>query len=510
MTNLLKKGDTQKSMRLYYLGFAFVVALLYDIFFWNVNQGLGFFIFVCTYVFGFITVTSITKRIHQPHAFLLLIPIFIMSFTTVLYNNELVINGVPFFVFILSCVFSLLLTLKNTQKYLFSFSKIPLLGNIDFLFKKVSLVIKDLFTWKISNDNAPAIKKIVLGIAISIPILIVFASLFAQADAVFSGLLDDLFDIETFIESPFLRLFRTGIITLLLAGFFYTLISSAHILGEKKEKVFKLDNTIVGTILFLVNALFIIFVFVQFAYLFGSAEYVYKNSLVFAEHARSGFFQLAWVIALAALMLVFFYRSTAHHGTHKLLQFLKVLLIVQVGVIGYSALHRINLYQEAYGYTVLRLYVEWFIYFAMFILAIAAGSIVIEWRFRKFFYTAMICGVVALTAVTSVNVDNMIAKENVDRFILNGKELDIEYLVSDLSIDTAPEVVRAFEAGYVYSERPAQFHSYNRNEFYKYFDDENARYRSHGPFSNDIILREVNASWMSYNMGVQRLLELWK
>lgn len=451
--NTLSMGLAKK-WRLAYIGFAAMIAVLYDIFFWNVGNGLGFLLFVLLYITGFVSLTVATKQLREPRAFLLLIPTLVMSFDVMLYNNDLVRHAVPVFVGVLLIIFSLLLTLQNPHTYQFSFSQIPLFRDIDVLFSTWGQVWRDLFSWEKGTRTA-AFQKIGIGVAIAIPILLIFGALLVAADVVFRDIVSNILDFDIQNEHIW-RVFRTGVITLFASGFFYVLLGSNQ-LGEKKYKVLKLDTTVTATILSLVNLLFLFFVFVQFTYLFGAYEYVRTNEIIFAEHARNGFFQLAWVVGLAALMIIVMYRSAVHHGYSKFLQGLKTLFIALVLVIAYSALHRMELYQDAYGFTVLRLYVEWTIYFAMAMLVFAAGSIIGKLKFRTFFYTVLITGLTAMTIVTSVNVDRLIARENVAR-VSFGKGLDMGYLLSELSIDTIPEI-----APYL-----AEHTSYDKSLYTKY------------------------------------------
>ncbi|MFH1286648.1 MAG: DUF4173 domain-containing protein [Candidatus Magasanikbacteria bacterium] len=450
MTNFFTHGVIKRSWRLAYIAFGLVSAVLYDVFFWDLQRGLGFLVFVILFTLGFVTLSAATKQIREQKAFFLLVPISIMSFDVMLYNNDLVTRGIPWFVLILMILFCILLTLQNPNSYEFSFSQIPILRNIEATFLKWATMWNDLFRWK-TDGGKTTIRKVVIGIIISVPLLIIFTGLFAGADVVFADFIADIFNFNL-EESTIWRVFRTVVLTLFISSVFYVLISKNNILGHKKNDVRKLDGTVVGTIFALLNVLFLIFVIIQFTYLFGGAEYVFERNLTFAEYARSGFFQLAWVIGLSAFMLVFFYRSASHHGSHAFLKFLKVFFIAQVIVIAISALFRMNLYQDEFGYTVKRLYVEWFIYFAVFILALSVVSIVIKWKFRNFLYTSMMLGLLALTIVSTINVDRVIVKENVDRYLNENKELDEHYLLHDLSIDVLPEFVRIQERGFTLSK----------------------------------------------------------
>ncbi|MBU0661426.1 DUF4173 domain-containing protein [Patescibacteria group bacterium] len=435
-----------KSYRLAYIALAAILGILYDVFFWEQTLGIGFLLFMVAYVFSFVLLAKTSKHISYPYAFLLVVPILLMAVTPALYNNRLVVEAIPVVVPILAIIFSIVLTLQNPDKHQFFLRNIPILQDIDHVFKKWGAVIRDLLLWG-KGASKERLKKVLIGVAIAMPILFVFGMLFVAADPVFADIIKQWLYIDDLAEFIW-RIFRSSVMALFLAGFFYVLISKEHTLMNKERIVKKLDGTIVGVILTLVNVLFLFFVAVQFKYLFGSAEYVTGNSMVFAEYARNGFFQLVWVIVLAALMLVLFYRSSSAHGHKNLLTMLKVFLIVQVEVIAYSALHRMNLYQDAYGYTVLRLYVEWFIYLVLALLIFAAASMMTKLKFRTFFYTVLVSGIVAFTCVSLMNVDRMIAKENIDRALFEGKELDVQYLLYDLSIDTAPELKRAFDAGY--------------------------------------------------------------
>lgn len=504
--NFITQTTITRSWRLVYLVFAVLCAILFDVFFWHTRLGLGFVLFVFLYVAGFITLAILSKQFFQPRALFLLIPIFVFSLDVVLYNNILVESWAVLFVAVFLLAFSGLLTLKNPVKHLFSFTKLPIFKDITLPFAKLKAIYQDLFFSKPDRNNE-LYKKIAIGLIISIPILIVFGLLFAKADAVFASWWQSIFHLNI-DETILARIFRSVIIAIFLGSLFYVVTDAEYILGEKKISALKIDNTIVAVVLSLVNLLFLVFVFIQVTYLFGSRDFVVNNGINFAEYARSGFFQLVWVIALAAIMLIVFYRSTVFHGSNLFLKSLKVLLILQVGVIAISALKRMNIYQAEFGFTVLRLYVEWFIYFCLVILGIAAVSVSIDWQFRKFFYTSLILGVSALCLVSSVNVDRMIAKGNVDRYLNEHKELDMGYLLFNLSIDAVPEVKRAFEAGFIYTgiNNDLSYYTGNFAEIYlgKKFQHLHTRI-SGGRYSS---FSQIHESWKEFNFGVQALKKL--
>jgi len=496
-----------RQWRILYIAFAFGSAALFEYLVADKYLGLGFFLLVLVYSGGFVALAAKTKQIHQRWALLLLIPTFILAFDVMLYNNEFVQERVPWIVAAMLFVFSLLLTLKNTKKLSFDASRIPFFETVMPIQRIIKNIITDLFSSREEKRNE-AMKKTGLALLISVPILFVFATLFANADAVFAEMLHNFFDISL-SEKTVLSIVRILAIAGLLSVLFYIFIDEKYDLREHVIKIVRLDSFIVSIILGLVNALFALFVFVQINYLFGTRNFVLDTGITFAEYARSGFFQLVWVIVLAALMLIIFYRSSVHHGSNALLKTLKILLIVQVGIIAISALKRMNLYQSEYGYTVLRLYVEWFIYFSMCILFLSAISIGIDWKFSKFLYTTFALGFVALAIVGSLNVDRIIARENVDRYIEEGKELDMGYLVYILSSDAALEVKRAFEAGYIHETRSSDDLTYDKTNFeLLYVQQKYTHLHTHIKSYKVRHFVDIMQGWREYNIGIEKLKRL--
>ncbi|HAZ28903.1 MAG TPA: hypothetical protein DCY48_03980 [Candidatus Magasanikbacteria bacterium] len=446
MSSLLTDNKL-RYVRLGFLGFALAMAVAYDVFFFKKQLGVNVFLFVLFFVAGFTALAALSRRIHNRWAFWFLVPIFVLSLDVLLYHNRLVTEGAPFFLFVLLVVFALAVTVANPKQHPFSFWGIPMLKNIDIPFLQWGTMMTDLFYSREGKEGGRgrAARHIVIGLLVSLPLLFLFGALFANADPIFSDWIRRAFDIT---PTGLWRFFRTLLITLFLGSFLYALTDVRHAREWIERKVWKIESLISGVVFTLVNLLFLVFVFIQFRYLFGSATYVLSNELTFAEYARSGFFQLVWVLIFAALFLVINYRSAASHGMSMAIKLLKSVFIVQVGVVAVSALHRMNVYQDEFGYTVLRLYVEWFIYFIFALLVLTLVSIFVCSSFRTFFYGVLGIGLIALVIVSSLNVDRMIARENVDRYIQEGKELDMFYLVFELSEDAEPEIQRALEQGF--------------------------------------------------------------
>jgi hypothetical protein len=100
-----------------------------------------------------------------------------------------------------------------------------------------------------------------------------------------------------------------------------------------------------------------------------------------------------------------------------------------------SALHRMHLYQEAYGFTRLRLVVDAFdLWLALVFLAVIGSGVALRGGWLPRF--ALLSGVVALIGLAAINPDGYVAQRNVDRYADTGR-VDWGYL-RGLSDDAVP------------------------------------------------------------------------
>jgi len=191
-----------------------------------------------------------------------------------------------------------------------------------------------------------------------------------------------------------------------------------------------------------VGVLLAAFLAVQAAELFDA----YPQTLVHghatpAERTRQGFGQLVLVTLLAALLLGWAARrcDRARPRDARLLLGGGGPLLVLVLVLVASALRRLWLYEEAFGWTVLRLDVGVFELW----LGVMIAAIGVAWLLQR---TAMVPRlVVASAAVVLLGLglagpDALVASWNVDRFQRTNK-IDLGYL-QQLSADAVPALTR--------------------------------------------------------------------
>jgi hypothetical protein len=187
----------------------------------------------------------------------------------------------------------------------------------------------------------------------------------------------------------------------------------------------------------LVDAVFVLFVAAQLSVLFGGHDYVQRTTgLTYAEYVHQGFGQLT-VATLLTLLVVWAASHWAGEGAGDrawLRVSLGLLCALTLVVVG-SALHRMNLYEDAYGLTRLRLVVYVFEgWLGLLVVAVAVAGLVRwgVWLPR----VALVTGVCALLGLAAINPDARIAQQNLDRYAETGT-IDWQYL-RNLSGDAVP------------------------------------------------------------------------
>jgi hypothetical protein len=187
----------------------------------------------------------------------------------------------------------------------------------------------------------------------------------------------------------------------------------------------------------LVDAVFALFLAAQAAAFIGGHDYVREaTGLTYAEYVHQGFGQLTFA---TALMLLVVWAASRKAGDSLSDQWwlrgsLGVLCVLTLVVVA-SALHRMDLYQEAYGFTRLRLLVDVFEgWLGLVVLAVMVAGIRLRgWWLPRM---ALLTGAALLLGLAVVSPDAWIARHNLDRYEATGK-VDWDYL-RGLSADAVP------------------------------------------------------------------------
>lgn len=370
------------------------------------------------------------------------IPVFLISLTYALYGNEtlmiLDILALP----VLILLQTLLITGVNTFKWHSPGIIIDIIYGMIFrcllhVFKPIKL-LASLFKRK-SNDNGKrsAGFRVLIGLAISVPLLLIIFPLLSSADMVFGRFFDKLFKIFENVSLGEV----IGKINIALVIFFLSfsyLWSLGHkervadgvmkgIIPKTPEQKRCWDPVTIITMTAIVDILYVVFVAIQFAYLFGS--YGLPQGFTYAEYARRGFSELILVslLNIALLAVTLTYTQKGALGVNIALRILNSIMVGCTIVMLVSAYYRMTLYEEAYGFTFLRIMTTAFMFFLLVIFVITLGRVWIDKL--PLLKPYIVAAVVAFTVINYINADEMIAKNNIERYY-NTKKIDMEYFRS--------------------------------------------------------------------------------
>ncbi|MGQ9888122.1 MAG: DUF4153 domain-containing protein [Aggregatilineales bacterium] len=314
--------------------------------------------------------------------------------------------------------------------------------------------------------------KVARGLLIGLPVVALFAVLLGMADVVFGDYIASAWELLTVRSSPYLFGqigYVVGIAWLAVGAIAWGVARGAagaqryvvvpgldgepeavplEITNEdddapakpKRGGLLRLSMIEAGIVLGLVNLLFAAFVLVQFTYFFGGADFIEARGLTYAEYARRGFFELVAVSVLTLGLALWLNRFTVRPSARdrRVFRALAAALVALMSVMLVSAWQRMLLYEEAYGFTHLRVYARvatlWLgTLFAAFLLE------VFQARRNAFALGLLLAAIGYLGTLNLMNVDLYIAERNIARY-RDGRALDLGFL-AHLSLDAAPAVV---------------------------------------------------------------------
>ena len=275
-------------------------------------------------------------------------------------------------------------------------------------------------------------------VGVSLVLVLVFGLLFASADALFASwagaVLPDL-TAPTLVLRTFVTLAVAGVT---LIGVYVAVnpprVERAAIpAGKPVTRPFEWLVP-VGA----VATLFAVFVVAQLAVMFGGHDYLRRTTgLTYADYVHQGFGQLTFATLLTlGLVGVAARKAPRSTSSERLLlrAVLGVLCLLTLVVVA-SALYRMHVYEEAYGFTRLRLLVSAFEgWLGVVVLLVMGAGLKLRggWVPRA----AVLTGAASLLALAALNPDAYIATHNLDRYAETGK-VDTFYL-SELSADAVP------------------------------------------------------------------------
>ena len=281
-----------------------------------------------------------------------------------------------------------------------------------------------------ARHNAPADNKqnaalpLVRGVLLALPILGVFIALLASADLVFAQMVQNVgkwllpADLNDAVGRILLGVF---IAWGAAGGFAYALTrrdADAPIDGTipAVRPAFSLGFVEAVVVLGSVCSVFAAFVAIQFAYLFGGASHVAAvPGMNFATYARRGFWELVAVACLTLILVsclrTFTRRETTGHV--RVFNTCGTVLVTLTLILLASAAKRMSLFEAAYGFTELRLYVDVFLFWLAAALVFFAYTL---WTNAKTFaFGGLVCACGMLVTLNLLGPDALVVNRNFAR-----------------------------------------------------------------------------------------------
>ena len=283
----------------------------------------------------------------------------------------------------------------------------------------------------------------VLGCAGAAALLAVLVPSLASADALFGLATADL---RALLDLHLTEAAAKTVAAAVMTPFFFSLVYSLRHprpLPQPAEKPRRgADGLIFALMLAAAAAVYLLFLSVQTAGLFGGADYLAAKGLSYAEWARSGFFQMVRVTVLNLVLLLSAVHWSRREGAAwRAVRLLSALLTAESLLLLLSAAVRMTLYVDAYGLSFKRLLTYWGMgMMALFLLAAARKVRRPDFRFCRAAFPLALAGWLVLHCVP---LDYLTAKDQVDRY-LSGESatIDVEYLLYGLSYDALSQLER--------------------------------------------------------------------
>ncbi len=439
----IASGVSEKAVLI--TGISVLLGLCFDYSFYGKAPGINFPLYIILLVAGLLFIAKRIKQEVTKQVFWLLTPLLFFSGMVSIRSSHL-LNFLDITAsFLLLLIIAELMTGRKVRDFLASdYLKLCLLP-LRFI-RPCKHTFSVLTQVAVLSGRKNTIAQILKGLILSVPVLLLFLLLFSSADLIFHKHLVNLVTFHIEAET-IVRLFLVIIVSIILAGAFsYTFREvPAAVPRELGNEGYKLGHIETSILLGSVNILFFIFIFIQLRYLFGGQSNILLQGFTYAVYARRGFFELIAVAVFSFLLLWTTEKSIIQtaSGHTILFKLLAGVLIVQVMLIMVSAFKRLSLYEEAYGFTTLRLYSHVFILFQATIFLLLLYKLLKDNRDDAFAFRSFAVVIVFLVAMNLLNPDAFIARHNIARFAAGG-EIDVDYL-RFLSDDAVPETIKLLD-----------------------------------------------------------------
>ena len=403
---------------------------------------LNFTFFSTILAGGILLLSFLYKRFSYSQGILLILFVLIsIPFSITTYSFIRFISFLIWLFLLMITFYSSTLPFNNFRvfHYFFAPIEIILMGMISPLFP----ITRVRFSKK--SNAFTLIFKIILGLIIALPLLLIFTLLLSSGDLVFRDLMSNLFSLQFIKDFILIVIWFAIFFWFLFGALYYSLVkkSNEHIIKSEKQILKQRFFIETVTIFVLIGSLFLFYNILQITYLFGGERLLQNGEYSYAEYAKKGFFELIIVVSIA-LSLIGILLNLAKSKT-----FIQNIILRSLGIAGLlsllpmtiSSFYRLFLYEQEFGFTRLRISSHAVVIFLSIIIIYSIIKLLLKFRNNIFLFSTFIFTIFSIFLYSTINIDSFIVNQNFKRFE-DGKteELDIEYLAS-LSYDAIPSLV---------------------------------------------------------------------
>ena len=405
--------------------YTLLLVILNSILIVNQSLGINVILFTLPLLVFLYRYLKLNKLIKNKKGLLFFIPIIILSSMYFIYDN--IFNEFNVIVIPLLYILMFIYTVNKPKELEVLFKNVFLLvlKPIEFIGDTVKASLKYYDSkMKLSLET----KKKIKSVLIIIPVVIAIVLLLCMADEVFANMFSGL--VNLFKDFSLGSLIKRIIIMIIL--FIYLNASLLVVLNElknDKESSLKIKTDVftMKVLITVLNIIYLVFDIIQIKSLFMHSV---ATNINYAEYARSGFFELM-IISVINLVIILLVKKSKKNNYNKVMS---ILMVVFTLIIIISSFYRMNLYEQAYGYTLLRLGV-YVTLFTEVVLLIPTVMYILKDKMNVLNYYVIIITVV-YTFINLFSVDTIIARRNIDRYYQK-QDIDIEYL-SNYHSDNIP------------------------------------------------------------------------
>lgn len=429
---------------------ALFLSLWQSLLFWKQDLGISVLLFTIPIIW--ITTKLLKGNIKNKKALLISIPIIVLSSTYFIFDNltfyliNIVLIPILYLIMVIWAISDFQIKSIIYKIILMIFEPLNYIGDV------IRAVLKE-FNPKEKDEQIGEKKEknnIFKAVCFTGIIALIVIGLLCSADNEFAKIFSTIFkDINIFNVSELTgRIIIIIIAFFYFAGFFMNMLDKENGLKEfeKDEKAEKKESYTIRMMITVLNLVYLVFCFTQIKVLFT------EQNIKYSEFARKGFFQLM-IVSLINIVMILKANNKNLRENEKQDKYKKTMCIVMVIftlVIIISAFARMTLYQQNYGYTRLRILVDYTL-ITEIILLIPTIIYILKNKI-DLIKTYFVIIITMYCLVNFINIDKIIMKNNFNRYKETGY-IDLNYIMEMNNSDLIEQLLELKDTEFKYSEK---------------------------------------------------------